>query len=283
MTETLRLTSYAKINLRLDILKKRDDGYHDLRTLLQPIDLRDLLHFSLKNEKGISIKTDHPGLPLGKRNLVYQAAETILKRSGYEGGVRIRIKKRIPLGAGLGGGSSNAAATLKAMNQLLKLNLSVKKLMKMGVEIGADLPFFFMEGSAIALGIGEKLKKVELPGLWCVLIYPNFEVSTRWAYQSFMLTKKQFHLSFNRLKTPRDVSQILSNDLEKVVSRKYPEIDLMKRILCSAGALGASMTGSGPTVFGIFPGEEEAAKAFRKVKRMSSDKGWLVLKVRSLP
>jgi 4-diphosphocytidyl-2-C-methyl-D-erythritol kinase len=283
MTDTLRLTSYAKINLRLDILKKRDDGYHDLRTILQPIDLRDTLFFVLKKEKGISITTDHPGLPTGKRNLVYQAAESIMKRSGYEGGVRVRIKKRIPLGAGLGGGSSNAAATLKAMNQLLKLNLSVKRLMEVGLEIGADVPFFFMEGPAVALGIGERLKKMELPDLWYVLIYPNFEVSTRWAYRNFVLTKKQFHLSFNQLKTPWAVSQILSNDLEEVVSRKHPEIDLMKRMLCSAGAEGTLMTGSGPTVFGIFPGEEEAAESFRKVKRMCRDKGWLVLKARNLP
>jgi len=283
MAETLRLTSYAKINLRLDILKKRDDGYHDLRTILQRIDLHDILYFSLKKEKGISITADHLSLPLGKKNLVYQGVEAILKRSDYAGGVRVRIKKRIPLGAGLGGGSSNAATALKALNQLLEMDLSQKDLMKIGLEIGTDVPFFFLEGPAIGSGIGERLKKITLPALSFVLINPSFEVSTRWAYQNFVLTKKQFHLSFNELKTPRAVSQILSNDLEEVVLRKHPEIDLMKRILCSAGALGALMTGSGPTVFGIFPGEMEATEAFRKVKKMSGTQGWFILKALSLP
>lgn len=279
----MRLTSYAKINLRLDILKKRADGYHDLRTIFQPIDLWDILHFSLRKEKGIFITTDHPGLPLDKKNLVYQAVEAILRKSDYAGGVCVRIQKRIPLGAGLGGGSSNAAVALKAMNQLLKLNLPRRKLIETGLEIGADVPFFFVGSPAIAYGIGERLRKMELPDQWYVLIYPNFEVSTRWAYRNFVLTKKRFHLSFNRLKTPRAVSKILSNDLEEVVSRKHPEIDLMKEILRSAGALGALMTGSGPTVFGMFADEQEASKAFRRVKRDPRTGGWLVLKARSLP
>ena len=279
----MRFPSYAKVNLRLDILKKRDDGYHDLRTILQPIDLCDTLHFTLKEEKGISITTDHPGLPLGKGNLVYQAVEAISSKSAYGGGVRVHIQKKIPLGAGLGGGSSNAAVALKAMSELLKLNLPRRGLIETGLEIGADVPFFFIEGSAIAFGIGERLKRMELPDQWYVLIYPNFEVSTRWAYQNFVLTKRRFHLSFNRLKTPKAVSRILSNDLEEVVSSRHPEIDLMKEILCSAGALGALMTGSGPTVFGIFADKQEASKAFRRVKRDPRTRGWLVLKTRSLP
>ena len=163
MTETLHLESPAKVNLRLEILKRREDGYHELRTLLQKISLHDTLHFSLKKEKGVSINTDHPKLPIGKDNLVYKAAQSMLKVSDYKGGVCIEIEKRIPLGAGLGGGSSNAATTLKAMNQLLKSNLSKKELMEMGLEIGADVPFFFLEGAAIGLGIGERLKKIKLP------------------------------------------------------------------------------------------------------------------------
>jgi 4-diphosphocytidyl-2-C-methyl-D-erythritol kinase len=284
MTDTIHLESPAKVNLRLEILKKREDGYHELRTILQKINLHDLLHFSLKKERGISIKTNHPNLPVGKRNLVYQAVQSILKKSDYKGGVLIEIEKRIPLGAGLGGGSSNAATTLKAMNQLLKINLPKKELVAMGLEIGADVPFFFLEGAAIASGIGERLKKIELPGLWFVLIYPNFEVSTRWAYQNFILTKRRFHFNLHGLlRTPKEISNLLWNDLEEVVSRECPQIGVMKKMLYSAGALGALMTGSGPTVFGVFSEEGGASEAYKKVKKMVRGRGWIILNARSIP
>lgn len=284
MTDTIHLESPAKVNLRLEILKKREDGYHELRTILQKINLHDLLHFSLKKERGISIKTNHPNLPVGKRNLVYQAVQSILKKSDYKGGVLIEIEKRIPLGAGLGGGSSNAATTLKAMNQLLKINLPKKELMAMGLEIGADVPFFFLEGAAIASGIGERLKKIELPGLWFVLIYPNFEVSTRWAYQNFILTKRRFHFNLHGLlRTPKEISNLLWNDLEEVVSRECPQIGVMKKMLYFAGALGALMTGSGPTVFGVFSEEGGASEAYKKVKKMVRGRGWIILNARSIP
>ena len=284
MTETLHLESPAKINLRLEILKKREDGYHEVRTILQKISLFDTLLFSLKKEREISITTDHPHLPTGKNNLVYQAVQSILKKSDYRGGVRIEIEKRIPLGAGLGGGSSNAATTLKALNQLLKLGLSKKELMEMGVGIGADVPFFFLEGAAIGSGIGERLKKIELPGLWYVLIYPNFEVSTRWAYQNFVLTKRQFHFNLQKFtRSPEEISRGLRNDLEEVVSEEYPQIGIMKKMLCSCGALSALMTGSGPTVFGIFSEERGASKAYRKIGKLVKTRGWIVLNAHSIP
>ena len=283
MAEALRLDSPAKVNLRLEVLRRREDGYHELRTILQKISLQDTLRFVFKKEKGISIKTDHPNLSRGKSNLVYMAAQSILRRSDYKGGIRIEIKKRIPLGAGLGGGSSNAATTLKALNRMLTMNLSRKKLMEIGLGIGADVPFFFLEGSAIGSGIGERLKKIELPGLWYVLIYPNFEVSTRWAYQNFILTKRQFRFKFHKfLETPEEISHLLMNDLEEVVSREYPQIGMMKKMLYSAGALGSLMTGSGPTVFGIFSEKGDASKAYQKVRRMVREKGWTVLMAQSL-
>ncbi len=284
MMKTLRLLSPAKVNLRLEILKKRKDGYHEVRTLLQKISLYDQLHFTLKKGRGISVTTDHPNLPVGKNNLVYQAVQSIMKKSDYQGGVLIEIEKRVPLGAGLGGGSSNAATTLQAMNQLLEVGLPKKELMRMGLQIGADVPFFFLESAAIASGIGERLRKIELPGVWYLLIYPNFEVSTHWAYQNFILTRRQLRLNLPQLPTtPKEISSLLCNDLEEVVSREYPQIEAMKKMLNSAGALGASMTGSGPTVFGVFSGEEEASEAYKKVKRMVRGKGWVVLNVRSIP
>jgi len=215
--------------------------------------------------------------------LVYKAAQSILKNSSYHGGIHIRIKKRIPLGAGLGGGSSNAAITLKALNQLLALRLPIKELMGMGLGIGADVPFFFLKGAAIGSGIGERLKKKELPTLWHVLIYPNFEVSTRWAYQNFVLTNQQFHINLHKfLKTPEGISSILFNHLEEAVSRKYPQIGIMKNILFSVGALGALMTGSGPTVFGLFRDDNSATRAYEKIKKKAARRGWSVLKTHSI-
>jgi len=284
MVKTLRLRSPAKVNLRLEILGRREDGYHELRTLMQKLSLSDTLSVSLKNEKGISISTDHPSLPIGRENLVYRAARMMLKKSGYEGGLHIDISKDIPLGAGLGGGSSNAATTLKALDQLLEIGLPTKELMKMGLGIGADVPFFFLDGAAIAAGVGERLKKIELPDLSYVLINPNFEVSTRWAYQNFILTKRHFHFNLRGfVKTPEGISRLLWNDLEGVVSHKYPQIEGMKKMLLSAGALGALMTGSGPTVFGLFSGKREAEKAFRKLEHKVRRSGWIILKTHSLP
>jgi 4-diphosphocytidyl-2-C-methyl-D-erythritol kinase len=284
MTEALHLESPAKVNLRLEILKKREDGYHELKTILQKISLHDSLYFSLKQGRGISITTDHPGLPVGKSNLIYRAVQSVLEKSDYRGGVHIKIEKRIPLGAGLGGGSSNAATTLKALNQLLKTELPKRNLMSMGLKIGADIPFFFSEGNAIASGIGERLKKIDLPVFWYVLIYPNFEVSTRWAYQNFTgLTRRQFRINIHKLlKIPNEIYRLLWNDLEEVVSKEYPQIGVMKKILYSAGALGTLMTGSGPTVFGVFPEEGGASEAYHKVKRMVRAKGWIVFIARSI-
>ncbi len=303
MKENLVLQSPAKVNLRLEILGRREDGYHELKTIFQKISLHDTLHFFLRKRKGISISVDRPGLPVGKTNLIYRAAQSILKRSVYRGGIAVEVEKRIPLGAGLGGGSSNAATTLKALNRLLGTNLSRRELMELGLEIGADVPFFFLTGAALGSGIGERLKKIEIPALWFVLIYPNFEVSARWAYQNFdknlsastlckvqpsnrranKLTNQQFRINLDRfLKTPKGASKILSNHLEAVVSEEYPQIDAMKKMLLSAGATGALMTGSGPTVFGLFPEEGTATKAYEKIERLASKRGWTVFKAYSI-
>ena len=158
MVKVVRLKSPAKVNLRLEILRRREDGYHELRTVLQKISLCDTLSVSLRERKGISITAAHRDLPLGRRNLAYRAAQMILKKSEYKSGLHIDISKDIPLGAGLGGGSSNAATILKALNELLEIGLPTKELMKMGLGIGADVPFFLSEGAAVARGIGEKLK-----------------------------------------------------------------------------------------------------------------------------
>jgi len=283
MADTLILDSPAKVNLRLEILGKREDGYHEIRTIFQKISLCDTLHFSLIRKRGIYISTDNPSLPAGEKNLAYRAAEMLFDRSDYKGGISIEIQKRIPLGAGLGGGSSNAATTLKALNLLLKTGLSRKELMEIGLQIGADVPFFLMKGAAIGTGIGENLEKVEIPHLWFLLINPKFEVSTRWAYQNFVLTKKRFHYNIHKLlESPSKISRILRNDLEEVVATAYPQINKMKEVLSSVGAEGVLMTGSGPTVFGVFPNGKRALEAFRKMKNEAKREGWIVLKTQSI-
>ena len=282
-TGSLHLESPAKVNLRLEVLRKREDGYHELRTIFQKISLYDTLHFSLKGGKGIFITTDHPKLPVGKNNLVYKAAQFVLEGSNFKGGVHIEIEKRIPLGAGLGGGSSNAATTLKALNRLLKLGYSARELMYLGAKIGADVPFFLLNGAALGTGIGDRLKKIEVPDLWFVLIYPNFEVSTRWAYRNFVLTKTEFRLNLPKLlRTPKEICRILRNDLEEVVSKVYPQIVTMEKMLLSAGAMGTLMTGSGPTVFGVFSEEGGALTAYEKVKEKVRAKGWMLLMAYSI-
>ncbi len=278
MIDTLHLESPAKVNLRLEILKRREDGYHEIRTVFQKVSLHDTLHFSLTKRKGISIETDDPHLPTGKENLVYQAILLLLNRSNYQGGIRVFIEKRIPLGAGLGGGSSNAATTLRALNQLLRLKLKKREMLALGAKIGADVPFFLQEGSAVGRGIGERLRKIELPRFWYLLIYPNFQVSTRWAYQNSILTKIKYHINLQKLfKSRAGIVQHLRNDLEKGVSMKHPEIAFMKKMLLSSGAKGTLMTGSGPTVFGLFFRETEARKAFRYLERRVKRKGWKII------
>ncbi|MBM4307754.1 MAG: 4-(cytidine 5'-diphospho)-2-C-methyl-D-erythritol kinase [Deltaproteobacteria bacterium] len=284
ITEAFRLESPAKINLRLEVLKRREDGYHEIRTIFQKISLHDTLYFFLKRKKEIRIRTDHPSLPTGRRNLVYKAIRIILDQSDYEGGVDVLIEKRIPLGAGLGGGSSNAAATLKALNELLSLNLSKKELMVKGTQIGADVPFFLFKGAAIGSGIGERLRKITLPRLWYLLINPDFEVSTRWSYQNFVLTKTKYHFNLHELlKSSRGISGLLYNDLEGVVSARYPEIALMKEMLLSAGATGALMTGSGPTVFGLFSGEKKATEGYKQLEGKVRRRGWRIIQAHSIP
>ena len=214
---------------------------------------------------------------------MYRAAVMVLDRSDYRGGVSIRIEKRIPIGAGLGGGSSNAATTLRALNEMLGTGLRKKEMAEMGVKIGADVPFFLTQGAAIGMGIGERLKKVDLPQFWYLLINPDFEVSTRWAYQNVILTKRRFRSNIHKfLGTSGEISHMLRNDLEEVVKASYPQINTMKEILYSAGAAGALMTGSGPTVFGVFAAEGDASEAYRKIKGRVKKEGWILFKVQGI-
>ena len=260
----IELFSHAKVNLRLDILGKRPDGYHDIRTVFQKISLRDELTVAII-KSGIEVACDNTQVPCNEKNLAHVAARMLLTRYGIKDGLRITIKKRIPIAAGLGGGSSNAASTLQGINQLFGLGLSTQELMKTGRDIGADVPFFLFANSAIGTGIGEKLEPISIhPKLWFLLVTPDIQISTAWAYQNVRrgLTNGAINITIPPCITDlAGIIAILSNDLEAVITLRFPLIQDIKDELRNKGALGSLMTGSGSTVFGIFASEEKARSA----------------------
>jgi 4-diphosphocytidyl-2-C-methyl-D-erythritol kinase len=265
MSRTLRLKAPAKVNFRLDVLRRRPDGYHDLRMLMQRIGLWDDLEITLRDTPGISVRCDGSDLPEDESNLVWRAAASLLPRAPRQTGIEIRLTKHIPVAAGLGGGSSDAATTLRGLNSLLDLDLDDTELMRIGLKLGADVPFFIFAKPAIATGIGEQLAPVEqMPPIWLLLVNPRIAVSTAWAYQNLQLTTDKGADNIPVLYTSADdLCAILANDLEAVTLKKFPVIQEIKEQLMAAGAQGALMSGSGPTVFGIFTDEVSAKRAAR--------------------
>ncbi len=263
----MELSSPAKINLWLEVLERRPDGYHNIVTLMRRISLMDLI--TIEPALSLEVNCSHSAVPSGPENLAYRAANLLFQRTGYRKGVSIEIQKHIPVSAGLGGGSSNAAATLKGLNELLAFGLSQKELMEIGLQVGADVPFFLFERDALASGVGEKLEEVSpLPPMWLVLLNPPIQVSTSWAYQSlgFQLTRNDINVT--RTKSPEPTESIiknLRNDLEQVVLDRYPQLRALKEILLAEGAGAASMSGSGSTMFGVFWSQEEAHRAWERL------------------
>lgn len=253
----------AKVNLYLKVLGKRPDGYHDIVTLMHRISLFDELEIH-PLKQGIVLRCPDSSLPEGEENIVYRAAKAILSSTSSSSGVAITLRKKIPLAAGLGGGSSDAATTLTTIDKLFKLNLSKNTLIEIGAKLGADVPFFIFEKPAWAFGIGERLKPIDaLPVTSLVLVNPGFEVSTKMVYQNlnFKLTKKLSEDSIPDFKKLPDIAHILHNDLEMVTLALFPALSEIKERLVKLGAQGALMSGSGPTVFGIFESEELARRA----------------------
>ncbi|HKK00694.1 MAG TPA: 4-(cytidine 5'-diphospho)-2-C-methyl-D-erythritol kinase [Desulfuromonadales bacterium] len=253
----------AKINLCLHVLGKRPDGYHDLAMLMQRISLYDRLEISLGAEPGIRVSCAGVALPPGDENIAAKAARRMLELAASQDGVEIVIDKRIPVAAGLGGGSSDAAAVLLALNEMLGLNLSRQRLQVEGARLGADVPFFVFGADAWATGIGDVLTAVPpLPRLWYVLVNPQLAVSTAWVYQNLRLTTKGVDVKLPRLLgTGEGLVRLLHNDLETVTIGRHPELAELKARLMSLGATGALMSGSGPTVFGLFADESSARTA----------------------
>lgn len=261
--------SPAKINLFLKVLKKRDDGYHDIVTVMQPVSIYDEISLKITNGEGIVVTSDNKTIPLDKTNLVYKAADALLSYTRLKRHVAIKIKKRIPVAAGLGGGSSNAATVLTSLNSMLSTGLLTDNLLEIGAELGSDVPFFIHGGSVIAAGRGEKIEGIEIPKFWYIIINPDFPVSTAWVYGNLHLTNKQGNINILHLKKllkSCTIEDILENDLEDVTVKRYPQIAEIKSFLTNIGAKGALMSGSGPTVFGVFENKEAAESAFIRIK-----------------
>ena len=282
------LRAPAKINLGLRVLGRRADGYHDIVSLMVPVGLFDTVRMESGPAAGIELICPDSGLPTDHENLVHRAAQLILDERGSGAGVRLELRKRIPVGAGLGGGSSDAAATLKGVNELLGRSLATRDLHRLAVRLGADVPFFLLGCSALAEGIGDRLTPVAaVPEVWTLLAYPGFQVSTRWAYEHLPLTTMANRSNLSALgATPageatsyhsrlhgrlcltwEDLLCLLVNDFEPLVFSHYPQLEEIRQALLAAGARAAPMTGSGPTLVGLFASEGEARAAEDRVRR----------------
>ena len=265
----LELKAYAKINIGLRVTGRRSDGYHEIETVFQQIDIFDDIVVEKLSPGQIVVETTNPELPTGEGNICFRAAEKVRKASGVNFGVKIFIKKNIPVGAGLGGGSSDAAAVIRGINELFQLNLADQKRQNIARELGADVVFFLLGGTAWATGIGDVLQPVSsMPHFWGVLVYPNIEISTAWAYKNinFSLTKTKKIIKLESLFEKREsMREFFQNDLEIVVFDKYPELAEIKEKFYQSGAFFASMSGSGSSVYGLFTdiaGAENAQASF---------------------
>ena len=249
----------AKVNFYLAVKAKRPDGYHEIETWMQKLELGDTIKLQV-SEAGISLRCPGSDLPVNSENLAWQAAALFLEETRIKNGIEIELIKKIPVAAGLGGGSSDGAAVLKGMNILFSTGLPQQKLMEMAYSLGADVPFFIADRSAAwATGIGEKLSEAELQDqCWLVLVNPGFSVSTKWVYQNFALTTEDNPYILDRLLLYRNLCQNIFNDLESVTLKKYPEVATIKKKFLTCGADAVLMSGSGPTVFGIFKNEKTA-------------------------
>lgn len=273
--DSIRLKARAKINLGLDVLGKREDGYHEVRMVMQTIGIYDRLILTKIPEEEIRITSNLAFLPVNENNLIYKAIKLLKDEYHFPGGVSVDLNKFIPVAAGMAGGSTDAASTMFGVNRLFGLNLSMGKMMELGVRLGADVPYCVMRGTALAEGIGEKLTRITpVPHMWILIAKPQINVSTRLVYEQLDMGGIQKHPDIDgiiRAIEAQDVVQIaqsMGNVLENVTVPLYPVIETIKQDMLSHGAINAMMSGSGPTVFGIFPDEQTtlACQAFLKKK-----------------
>ena len=268
--DKLQLKAYGKINLGLDVIRKRPDGYHDLDMIMQMVDVYDDVIIEKKAGEEIVVKADAAVLSNGKDNLAYMAAKMLFDEFGIKSGVEITIHKRIPIAGGMAGGSSDCATTLIGINEMFNLGLSKQQLMERGVKLGADVPYCVLGGTAIARGIGEVLTPLPTPPQCHVIIAkPPISVSTAYVYghiRPYEITKRpdieQMTLAIKEQDLNK-LSDLLYNVMEEVTVSEYPVIEKLKSIMLENGALNSIMSGSGPTVFGLFDDREKAQAAMR--------------------
>lgn len=281
------LRSGCKVNLILNILRKREDGFHELETVMQPVPVYDLLHFE-RRAGGVQFSCSNPALPVDGSNLVVKAAEKFFAVSGVGGGARIHLEKRIPLAAGLGGGSGNAAVTLLGLNEIFGKPLTSAELVPIAASLGSDVPFFLQDKPALALGRGEEVIPLEgfsaLKGCHILLIHPGFGVSTPWAYKNLARFPRDLNGESGRA---RRLVELLANgpiasaradfynSLEAPVLDKFPVLSLFQEFLRDHGAAVAMMSGSGSTTFGIFESEELTAGAMEAFPSKLGGRAWL--------
>ena len=278
MKNEVEIQAYAKINLGLDVVGKLDNGYHLLRSVMQQIDLHDTVTLKKQEpEKGITFTSNSGEIPLDDTNLAYKAAKLIMAQAGLDAGVEIHLEKRIPVAAGMAGGSTDGAAVLIGMNELFQLGYDMEKLKAMGVKLGADVPFCIQGGTALAEGIGEKLTVIStIPSMYFVIAKPPIFVSTKYVYENLKLGELEHPdtdgiLAALEQKDVVAMTKRLGNVLESVTIKKYPIIDALKNSMKEAGAIGALMSGSGPTVFGVFSSMEDAEKTEKVLKEQYPD------------
>jgi 4-diphosphocytidyl-2-C-methyl-D-erythritol kinase len=275
MIKHLGLKAYGKINLGLDVLRRRQDGYHEVRMIMQTVGVFDRIDIDRRTEPGISLDTNLYYLPTNENNLVYRAAKLLMDEFGITEGVDIHLKKYIPVAAGMAGGSSDAAAVLFGINKMFRLGLSTEDLMKRGVTLGADVPYCIMRGTALSEGIGEILTPLPpVPQCHVLIAKPAISVSTKFVYENLHANelRPEQHPDIDsiidgiRAGSIAHICQHLGNVLETVTVREYPVIQEIKDYMMAHGADGALMSGSGPTVFGLFTDEAAARKAYRGLR-----------------
>ena len=275
---SIELNAYGKINLSLDTIGKREDGYHLVRMIMQTVGLHDTITITKKEEPGIILTTNRDDLPTDENNLIYKAAHLLLDEFSIPEGVGIHLNKNIPVAAGMAGGSADCAATLVGINRLFQLGLSQEELMKRGVTLGADVPYCILGGTAISEGIGEILTPVtDIEPCKVLLVKPDIDVSTKWVYTTLNWETLTSHPDLEGMVAALDahslegVSEKLENVLETVTIPAYPIIEEIKDTMKQLGAMNAMMSGSGPTVFGLFSNEEAAQAAYESCKKIYKD------------
>lgn len=269
----MKLKALAKINLGLDVIRRREDGYHEVKMIMQTIGLYDKIRLKKIKKPEIQVKTNLFYLPDNENNLVYKAAKLLMEEFEITEGIHIELQKFIPVAAGMAGGSSDAAAVLYGMNRMFELGLSMEELKKRGVKIGADVPYCIMRGTALAEGIGEKLTPL-MPAPKCKVLIakPPISVSTKFVYENLKLDEHTSHPDIDSLVKDIEAGDLqglaehMGNVLESVTIPHYPVIEEIKNKMKQQGALNAMMSGSGPTVFGLFEQEEQAKQAYQVLK-----------------